>query len=72
VASTDGCLLPYLGHTFPVELAGTAQLPSIAGGFEIPADFTARLDFATGEAIEIRTTSERVRPSGVLFEGSDS
>jgi len=58
-----------LGHTFPVKVAGTAQLPAIAGGFEIPADFSARLDFASGETIEIQTTADRVRPSGVLFEG---
>jgi len=56
-------------HSCPVTVAGTAELPSIAGGFEVPADFTARLDFATGETIEIRTTPQRVRPSGVRFEG---
>ena len=49
-----------LGHTCPVKVAGTAELPSIVGGYEVPADFTARLDFATGETIEIRTTGDRL------------
>ncbi|MGO9917690.1 MAG: Gfo/Idh/MocA family protein [Isosphaeraceae bacterium] len=61
-----------LGRVFPVKVAGTAELPAIAGGFEIPADFTARLDFAGGESIEIRTTALRNRPSGVRFEGEKS
>lgn len=61
-----------LGHTFPVKVAGTAELPSIPGGYEIPADFSARLDFATGETIEIRTAGESRHSSGVLFEGEKS
>ena len=61
-----------LGHTFPVRVAGTAECPSIAGGFEVPADFAARLDFATGETIEIKTASESPHCSGVLFEGERS
>ncbi len=52
-----------------VKVAGSGKLPSIPGGYEIPADFTARLDFATGATLEIQTTADRVRPSGVLFEG---
>ncbi len=59
-------------RTCPVRVAGAAELPSITGGFEVPADFRARLDFATGETIEIQTTADRVRPSGVLFEGTSS
>jgi len=58
-----------LVHTGPVKIAGSAELPSISGGYDVPADFRARLDFATGETIEIRTTEERTRPSGILFEG---
>ena len=58
-----------LVHTGPVNVAGSAVLPSIRGGYDVPADFSARLDFAGGETIEIRTTAERARPSGILFEG---
>jgi myo-inositol 2-dehydrogenase / D-chiro-inositol 1-dehydrogenase len=61
-----------LVHSAPVKIAGTAELPAIKDGFEVPADFSARLDFATGETIEIRTTPDRARPSGVLFEGEKS
>ncbi len=60
-----------LGHTGPVKVAGSAELPSIPGGFDVPADFTARLDFATGETIEIQTTPDWSRSSGVLFEGEN-
>lgn len=61
-----------LGHTCPVMVSGTAESPTIAGGFEVPADFSARLDFPTGETIEIKSTGERVRSSGILFEGERS
>jgi myo-inositol 2-dehydrogenase/D-chiro-inositol 1-dehydrogenase len=61
-----------LSRTGPVKVAGDAELPSIPGGFDVPADFMARLDFATGQTIEIRTTPDRARPSGILFEGERS
>jgi myo-inositol 2-dehydrogenase / D-chiro-inositol 1-dehydrogenase len=58
-----------LGRVPLVKVTGSGRLPSIAGGFEIPADFTAQLEFATGQTIDIRTTADRERPSGVLFQG---
>lgn len=58
-----------LGHTCPIKVSGTAQLPTTPGGFEVPADFAARLDFATGETIEIKTAPDSAHSSGVLFEG---
>jgi predicted dehydrogenase len=58
-----------LGQSYPVKVSGTAELTSINGGYDVPADFTARLEFATGETIEIKTTPDRTRPSGVRFEG---
>lgn len=61
-----------LGRSIPVKVSGSAELPAIAGGFEVPADFTARLEFAAGETIEIRTTGDRDRPSGVRFDGEKS
>ena len=61
-----------LSHTGPVKVTGSAELPSIPDGFDVPADFTARLDFATGQTIEIRTTPERSRPPGILFDGERS
>ncbi len=61
-----------LGHTAPIRVTGTAELPSIPGGYEIPADFSARLDFPSGETIEIRTAAASAHTSGVLFEGETS
>jgi myo-inositol 2-dehydrogenase / D-chiro-inositol 1-dehydrogenase len=58
-----------LVNTGPIKVAGSAELPKVPGGFDVPADFRARLDFATGDVIEIRTTEDRSRPSGILFEG---
>jgi myo-inositol 2-dehydrogenase / D-chiro-inositol 1-dehydrogenase len=58
-----------LSHTGPIKVAGSAEMPSIRGGYDVPADFTARLEFATGQTIEIRTAGESPHSSGVLFEG---
>jgi predicted dehydrogenase len=58
-----------LGNSFPVKIAGSAESQTVAGGFDVPADFRATLEFAEGRTIEIRTTADRARPSGVLFEG---
>jgi predicted dehydrogenase len=58
-------------HTGPVKVTGSAELPAIPDGFDVPADFSARLEFATGQTIEIRTTEDRARPSGVRFEGEE-
>ena len=46
-------------------------MPSISG-YAFPADFAARLDFPTGETIEIRTAGASRHSSGVLFEGERS
>ncbi len=61
-----------LGHTFPVRASGTAELPHIPGGYEAPADFSARLEFPAGETIEIQTAAASPHTSGVLFEGEKS
>jgi hypothetical protein len=55
--------------TGPTKVAGPTELPTISGGFDVSADFRVKLELVTGEVIEIRTTAERVRPSGILYEG---
>jgi predicted dehydrogenase len=58
-----------LTHTGPVRVSGSAELPWIKGGYDIPADFAARLEFASGQTISIETNGPSPHCSGILFEG---
>ncbi|MEM9659191.1 MAG: gfo/Idh/MocA family oxidoreductase, partial [Planctomycetota bacterium] len=51
--------------SLPIEIEASARFPSVAGGYNVATDFSAKLTYANG--VELRVADEGRR--GILFEG---
>ncbi len=53
--------------SLPVEIAGTAKMPTVTGGYNVPVDFGATLRYANGVEMTVSDTGR----NGIMFTGSE-